>query len=79
MAKRSDPSCQIQVSLMQPGSQPIERAEMYPLVMGKPAPEFFEGAVLGNDGLGAIVTTRPDAIAQSAAGSSRGGWHGSPS
>jgi alpha-L-fucosidase 2 len=27
-----------------------------------PAPDFFEGALLGNGGLGAVVTTRPDAI-----------------
>jgi hypothetical protein len=27
-----------------------------------PAPDFFEGALLGNGGLGAVVTTRPDAV-----------------
>ncbi|MFC5266739.1 glycoside hydrolase N-terminal domain-containing protein [Kribbella qitaiheensis] len=27
------------------------------------APDFFEGALLGNGGLGAVVTTRPDAVA----------------
>jgi alpha-L-fucosidase 2 len=26
------------------------------------APDFFEGALLGNGGLGAVVTTRPDAV-----------------
>ncbi len=28
----------------------------------KPAPDFFEGALLGNGGLGVVVTTRPDAV-----------------
>ena len=26
-----------------------------------PAPDFFEGALMGNGGLGLVVTTRPDA------------------
>ncbi len=30
--------------------------------MNKPAPDFFEGAVLGNGGMGVIVCTRPDAV-----------------
>lgn len=37
-------------------------ASQYPIVVGKPAPDFFEGALLGNGGMGIVVTTRPDAI-----------------
>ena len=40
----------------------FERAKRHSIVQSKPAPNFFAGAVLGNGGLGAIVTTRPDAI-----------------
>jgi len=40
----------------------IERAAAHPIVSRRPAVDFFEGAVLGNGGLGAIVTTRPDAV-----------------
>ena len=40
----------------------LERAKRYPLEMNKPAIDFFEGAVLGNGGMGVVVTTRPDAI-----------------
>jgi alpha-L-fucosidase 2 len=39
-----------------------ERAALYPVAFRGPAVDFFSGAVLGNGGLGAIVTTRPDAI-----------------
>ena len=41
---------------------PLERALAHPIVSNRPAVDFFEGAVLGNGGLGAIVTTRPDAV-----------------
>ena len=40
----------------------FERAKLHPIAMNKPAIGFFEGALLGNGGLGAVVTTRPDAI-----------------
>jgi alpha-L-fucosidase 2 len=40
----------------------LERAKLHPIVCNRPAIDFFEGAVLGNGGLGAIVTTRPDAV-----------------
>jgi hypothetical protein len=40
----------------------IGQARLHPIVYNRPAPNFFEGAVLGNGGLGAIVTTRPDAV-----------------
>ncbi|MDR1859885.1 MAG: hypothetical protein LBR06_03050, partial [Bacteroidales bacterium] len=37
-------------------------ARRHPIALNKPAVNFFEGAVLGNGGLGVVVTTRPDAI-----------------
>jgi len=40
----------------------IKTAAEHPIVSKRPAVDFFEGAVLGNGGLGAIVTTRPDAV-----------------
>jgi len=39
-----------------------ERAKQHPIVSNRPAVDFFEGAVLGNGGLGVIVNTRPDAV-----------------
>jgi alpha-L-fucosidase 2 len=41
---------------------PVERAARHPIVVDRPAPDFFAGALLGNGGLGAVVTTRPDAV-----------------
>ena len=41
---------------------PFEQAGKHPIVCDKPAVNFFEGALLGNGGLGAVVTTRPDGI-----------------
>jgi len=41
---------------------PADRAGRHPIVVNRPAVNFFEGAVLGNGGLGAIVMTRPDAV-----------------
>jgi hypothetical protein len=38
------------------------RAKRHALSIDKPAPGFFEGALLGNGALGVVVTTRPDAI-----------------
>ncbi len=40
----------------------MKTAAKYPIVVDKPAPGFFEGALLGNGGMGIVVTTRPDAI-----------------
>ncbi|MDR0843991.1 MAG: glycoside hydrolase N-terminal domain-containing protein, partial [Tannerella sp.] len=37
-------------------------AQQHPIVLNKPAVNFFEGAVLGNGGMGVVVTTRPDAV-----------------
>lgn len=39
-----------------------ELAARHSLTVNKPAPGFFEGALLGNGGLGVVLTTRPDAI-----------------
>ncbi|CAM2991375.1 hypothetical protein HP548_10235 [Paenibacillus taichungensis] len=39
-----------------------ERAKQHPISFTGPAPDFFEGALLGNGGLGVVVTTRPDAV-----------------
>ena len=40
----------------------FDRAKLHPIEMNKPAIGFFDGALLGNGGMGAVVTTRPDAI-----------------
>jgi alpha-L-fucosidase 2 len=37
-------------------------AKQHGISMDKPAPDFFEGALLGNGGMGVVVTTRPDAV-----------------
>jgi alpha-L-fucosidase 2 len=39
------------------------RAHLHAIEHEGPAEDFFEGALLGNGGLGCVVTTRPDAIA----------------
>ncbi|MCD6308503.1 MAG: hypothetical protein J7M24_05855, partial [Candidatus Latescibacteria bacterium] len=41
---------------------PAARAGRHAIVYDRPAVNFFEGGVLGNGGLGAVVTTRPDAV-----------------
>jgi len=41
---------------------PIDKARAHALKYDKPAATFFEGALLGNGGMGAVVTTRPDAL-----------------
>ncbi|MDR1745941.1 MAG: glycoside hydrolase N-terminal domain-containing protein [Tannerella sp.] len=46
----------------QPEINPLEQARQHPIELNKPAVDFFEGAVLGNGGMGVVVTTRPDAI-----------------
>jgi alpha-L-fucosidase 2 len=43
-------------------SQGFNMAKKHAIVYNKPAPVFFEGALLGNGGMGVNVTTRPDAI-----------------
>ena len=53
--------CQAQ-SEKQNALSSFERAKKHPLVQNKPAIDFFEGALLGNGGMGVVVTTRPDGI-----------------
>ena len=40
----------------------VDRAAHHPIVRDQPAVDFFEGALLGNGRLGAVVITRPDAV-----------------
>ncbi len=40
----------------------FRQAKLHPIELRKPAIDFFDGALLGNGGLGAVVTTRPDAV-----------------
>ncbi len=40
----------------------FERAQHHAITRDRPAVNFFEGALLGNGGLGAVLTTRPDAV-----------------
>ena len=37
-------------------------AKRHGLKIDKPVPDFFEGALLGNGGMGVVVSTRPDAV-----------------
>jgi len=39
-----------------------ERAKKHSLIFDGPAADFFQGALLGNGGMGVVVTTTPDAI-----------------
>lgn len=39
-----------------------DRAGRHPILRETPAVDFFEGALLGNGALGAVVCTRPDAV-----------------
>ncbi|KRF18415.1 glycosyl hydrolase family 95 catalytic domain-containing protein [Paenibacillus sp. Soil787] len=41
----------------------VEQAAKHPITHQGPASDFFEGALMGNGGLGIVVTTRPDAVA----------------
>jgi hypothetical protein len=41
---------------------PYARAAQHPIVLDQPTLDFFDGALLGNGGLGAVVATRPDAV-----------------
>src|SRR5262249_50379824 len=42
--------------------QPLERARQHTIIYDKPAKDFFEGALLGNGGLGVLVPPRPDSV-----------------
>lgn len=54
--------CGINISEAQNSLNSYEQAKLHPIVYDKPAPDFFEGALLGNGGMGVVVTTRPDAV-----------------
>lgn len=41
---------------------PADLAKKHAIIYNKPASDFFEGALLGNGGMGVVVTTRPDAV-----------------
>ncbi len=38
------------------------QARKHAIVRNSPAPDFFEGALIGNGGMGVVVCTRPDAV-----------------
>lgn len=40
----------------------FKQAKKHSITYNKPAVDFFEGALLGNGGMGVVVTTRPDGI-----------------
>ena len=52
----------INISEAQNTFDSFEQAKLHPIVSDKPAPGFFEGALLGNGAMGVVVTTRPDAV-----------------
>lgn len=39
-----------------------KQASKHAIAYDRPASGFFEGALLGNGGMGTVVTTRPDAV-----------------
>jgi hypothetical protein len=43
-------------------SDALSIAKRHPIESNKPAVDFFDGAVLGNGGMGVVVTTRPDGV-----------------
>lgn len=53
--------CSIQVSA-QSNFNSAQQAKQHPIVRKGPAPDFFEGALIGNGGMGVVVCTRPDAV-----------------
>jgi hypothetical protein len=40
----------------------FDQAKLHPIIRNSPAPDFFEGALIGNGGMGIVVCTRPDAV-----------------
>lgn len=40
----------------------FKRAARHPIISDRPAVNFFEGTLLGNGGMGAVVCVRPDAV-----------------
>ncbi len=49
-------------SIGQSNFDSFKQAKLHPIISDKPAPGFFEGALLGNGAMGVVVTTRPDAV-----------------
>lgn len=41
---------------------PYEQAKQHAIVRNSPAPDFFEGALIGNGAMGVVICTRPDAV-----------------
>jgi alpha-L-fucosidase 2 len=54
-------ACDQKVENREPFSS-FERSKLHPIKSDRPAIDFFEGALLGNGGMGVVVTTRPDGI-----------------
>ena len=52
----------IDQSAAQEAFNSFEIARLHPLTSDRPAPDFFEGALLGNGAMGVVVTTRPDGV-----------------
>jgi len=52
----------IEQSAAQEPFNSFEIAKLHPLTSDRPAPDFFEGALLGNGAMGVVVTTRPDGV-----------------
>jgi hypothetical protein len=44
------------------GFESSQHAAKHPICADRPSPGFFEGALLGNGGMGVVVCTRPDAV-----------------
>ncbi|MDP2984009.1 MAG: hypothetical protein Q8O92_11860 [Candidatus Latescibacter sp.] len=56
------PSAQAEKFISLSKINPVEQAKKHPITANRPAVGFFEGALLGNGGLGVVVCTRPDAV-----------------
>lgn len=53
-------ACGQEPAFKQPDAYSI--AAKHPISLDKPAVDFFEGALLGNGGMGVVVSTRPDGV-----------------
>jgi hypothetical protein len=49
-------------TLAQKSIHSFNQAKLHPVKRNGPAPDFFEGALIGNGGMGVVVCTRPDAV-----------------
>jgi len=50
------------IAFSQDNFSSYEQAKQHQLIRKGPAPDFFEGALIGNGGIGVVVCTRPDAV-----------------